>query len=135
MQKPQPKDITTELRQRFEDDMQRKFAKSGVDLERTKAGMYKCKRIQLWWMGYKLAHESENGINRASPVPATRFIVGRVEDDNGTKKFRMAPVPYRHLVRKAATEEAQRLANLHGGQFAIFRCVDIASPTEQEVVE
>lgn len=133
MQTPQPKEIYTDLRLRFEADMRRKFEKSGVDLDRTKAGMYKCKRIQLWWLGYKLAHESENGINRSSPVPATRFIVGRVEDDNGTKKFRLAPVPYRHLTRLNATEEANRLANFHGGQFAIFRCVDIVSPVKEAI--
>lgn len=132
MQLTPPKEIFTELRIRFETDMRKKFQKSGIDLERNLAGAYRCKRIQLWWCGYKLAHESENGINRTVATPVTRFIVGRVVEDNGTNKFHMAPTPYRHLRRDGATEEAQRLADLHDDKFAIFRCVDVVSPIKEQ---
>jgi hypothetical protein len=70
-----------------------------------------------------------------APVSNDRYIIA---EDNGelpaSKPYRPSSKPFVHTNFNDAIAEAQRLANAHGGKFAIFLAIDAYSPKGVERV-
>lgn len=125
-----------DLRERFIEDIKRiwgektlpdlSLVQSGQPNSSGKAGSFKDKGVHKMWQGYLLAH----GANHHEIAVDNRhlhmgtYVVGRVDG----KKQIFSRAPHRHLHRKLAEVEAQRLVKEHGFEFGIWRCVNVVTP-------
>jgi len=127
----------TPLRERFIEDMKRvwdedclpdlSLVEKGKPNSAGSVGRFKDRSVHKMWQGYQLAHgvtHQEIAMDKKHAYMG-HYIVGRVEG----KKVIFSRAPYRHAHRKLADAEAERLVAEHGGQFSIWRCVDVVPKT------
>lgn len=121
----------TPLRERFIADLERiwghkqmpdvSLVPEGQKHNEGQVGRFRDRKVHQMWLGYQLAH----GANHQEITQDERhlymgtYVVARVDG----KKPVFSRAPYRHLHRKLAEAEVDRLTAEHGNQFSIWRCV------------
>lgn len=124
-------ELTT--RQRFEEDCKHIPKLAAMNFAKTKLGKYVSNATDAVWQGYELYHQM---LTKRARVPEAHlftgapYIVARL-DSSGRPVTGIRP--YRHPVASVARAEADRLANLHGGIYSIWRLAEIHAPKEKEV--
>jgi hypothetical protein len=126
-----------ELRERFIEDAKLCHPNKPLDFRTSttkgQEGRFVDKKTHQLWLGYELAHTASMRIERGEESTGLMgsYIIGNHVGPG--PKLITGFRPFVHRNKRLAFEEAQRLTEVLGKRFAVFRCIKDFQPTPVEV--